>query len=780
VSNGTLTGFSGSGTTYTFSVTPTTAGTATTVNVPANVAQDRAGNGNTAAPSAYALTFQAPTITVAPASLPQGTQGTAYSQALSASGGTAPYAFAITAGALPAGLSLTAGGTLAGTPTTNGSFTFTVTATDASAAPGPYSGARSYTLTIAAPAVTAVTWTGNFNTNWFDASNWTPNQVPTTTLDAVIPTAPSGGRFPFITPGTAQARNLTLNSGATLTQTSGTLVLAANLTNNGTFQATGGTVALGSTTTSNILGASNTRFWNLTVGPSGVQQSTSATTSVQAILLLNGNFTTNGNPFTLLSSASGDALVVNNNGVVTGTVTVQRYIDPSLNPGLGYRHYSAPVSNTTVADLATAGFTPVVNPAYNAAAAPSTVRPFPTAYGYDQSRVSLTNTSTPFDRGFFSPAALSTPLTVGQGYAVNLGASELVDFNGTLNTGTFTQSLASNRDANPDGGWQLVGNPYPAPLDYAQVAAADRTGLDAAIYVYSSTSQYSGQYRGFVNGVGNSVVPSGQGFFTRVAAGQATGTLTLRDNQRMTSPSATTFQRTAETRPLVQLTLKGASGTASDEAYVYFEPGATAGFDPQYDAVKLPNTTGLNVSASLGSQQLAIDGQPVLGTTQRIVPLALGVPTAGTYTFTAAQVLNLSTVPVYLRDLQSGAVIDLARQPSYQFTVSNASALITTRFELVFSPQQPLATAPAALAQQVALYPNPAKQAAFVELPASLGRQAVTATLVDALGREARTVTLPAQGALAHQLDLTDVPAGVYALRLNTSAGVLVKKLTVQ
>jgi len=356
-----------------------------------------------------------------------------------------------------------------------------------------------------------------------------------------------------------------------------------------------------------------------------------------------------------------------------------------------------------------------------------------------------------------------------------------VDFNGTLNTGTFTQSLASNRDANPDGGWQLVGNPYPAPLDYSQVAAADRLNLEGAGYVYSSTGQYTGQYRVFNNGVGgNAVIPSGQGFFVRVAAGQPSGTLTFRNSQRLTTPDATTVQRTAETRPLVQLTLKGASGTASDNAYVYFEQGATMGFDAQYDAVKLPNTTGLNVSASLGSQQFAINGQPVLGTTQRIVPLALGVPTAGTYTFTAAQVLNLSTVPVYLRDLQSGAVIDLAKQPSYSFTVSNASALITTRFELVFSPQQPLATAPAALAQQVALYPNPAKQAAFVELPASLGRQAVTATLVDALGREARTVTLPAQGALAHQLDLTDIPSGVYALRLSTSAGVLVKKLTVQ
>ncbi|RSK46853.1 Ig-like domain-containing protein [Hymenobacter rigui] len=62
VSNGTLSGFSGAGTAYTFNVTPTGAGTVT-VNVAANVAQDQAGNGNTAA-TQYGFTYQLPTVTV--------------------------------------------------------------------------------------------------------------------------------------------------------------------------------------------------------------------------------------------------------------------------------------------------------------------------------------------------------------------------------------------------------------------------------------------------------------------------------------------------------------------------------------------------------------------------------------------------------------------------------------------------------------------------------------------------------------------------------------------
>ncbi|MEO5560187.1 MAG: ice-binding family protein [Dokdonella sp.] len=70
-------------------------------------------------------------LTIAPASLLPMTIGTPYSQTLTASGGTAPYSFAVMGGALPPGISLTPAGTLSGTPTASGSFSFTVRATDA-------------------------------------------------------------------------------------------------------------------------------------------------------------------------------------------------------------------------------------------------------------------------------------------------------------------------------------------------------------------------------------------------------------------------------------------------------------------------------------------------------------------------------------------------------------------------------------------------------------------------------------------------------------------------
>jgi len=64
-------------------------------------------NGN-AGTKAYSIAIVSPQVNVTPATLPDGSVGTAYSQPLSATGGTAPYSYAVSTGTLPAGLTLPA------------------------------------------------------------------------------------------------------------------------------------------------------------------------------------------------------------------------------------------------------------------------------------------------------------------------------------------------------------------------------------------------------------------------------------------------------------------------------------------------------------------------------------------------------------------------------------------------------------------------------------------------------------------------------------------------
>lgn len=89
---------------------------------------------------------QLPGLVIQPSALPGGTEGAAYQQTIRASGGVAPYQFALTDGTLPPGLSLSANGMVSGTPTTDGAFTFTVQTTDRFDLP-PVT--RTYTLVIA-------------------------------------------------------------------------------------------------------------------------------------------------------------------------------------------------------------------------------------------------------------------------------------------------------------------------------------------------------------------------------------------------------------------------------------------------------------------------------------------------------------------------------------------------------------------------------------------------------------------------------------------------------
>ncbi|RTQ49590.1 T9SS type A sorting domain-containing protein [Hymenobacter gummosus] len=541
----------------------------------------------------------------------------------------------------------------------------------------------------------------------------------------------------------------------------------------------GATYIYNSQTTAQVTGPGlPTQVRNLTTGSQALTLS-QALAVKEELTLNNGNLNTNGQPLTLLSDATGTALVKNFGGEVLGTATVQRYIDPSLNAGAGYRHYAAPISNTTVADLATGGFTPTVNLNYNSSSAPNLVTPFPTVFGYDESRVltSPATTYSAFDKGWFSPSALSSPMEVGRGYTVNIPASQKVDFSGTLVNGPVNRSLT--RAGGAQGGLHLVGNPYPSPLDWTQMTLP--AGLDNAMYVYQSTGQYTGAYRSYVNGFGNPLISSGQGFFVRLSAGASSAQLSFTNAARVLSYSTQqSFNRGAETRPVVQLTLRSAGSALADETYVYFEAGATAGVDSRYDALKLQHNSGgmPSVYALAAGTELSINGLPAL-TSNTVVPLGVNVPAVGTYTFQTAQLLNLSTAVVYLHDAVTGQDIDLHQQPTYSFTA--ASTALPGRFELRFTPQRPTASTPSLTAASVTLFPNPAHQHVTVLVPAVPTAKQVRATLLNSLGQvvATQTVALPAAGARL-TFEVAPLAAGVYTVRLQAGDATVAKRLVVE
>lgn len=88
------------------------------------------------------------TLTITTTSLSSATSGTAYSNSLSATGGSAPYTWTLSSGSLPAGITLKSSGTISGTTTQTGLFNLTLQVADSSSQ--KQTATRAFTLNVSA------------------------------------------------------------------------------------------------------------------------------------------------------------------------------------------------------------------------------------------------------------------------------------------------------------------------------------------------------------------------------------------------------------------------------------------------------------------------------------------------------------------------------------------------------------------------------------------------------------------------------------------------------
>lgn len=143
-------------------------------------------------------------LTVSPTSLPNGTQGTPYTQTVSASGGSSPYTFAVTAGALPAGLTLNPNtGAITGTPSGSGPASFTIQATDSVG----NTGSQAYNINIGTVSLTVTP---------ASLPSGTQNMPYGQTLGA---TGGTGGPYTFAISGGALPAGLALSSAGVISGT---------------------------------------------------------------------------------------------------------------------------------------------------------------------------------------------------------------------------------------------------------------------------------------------------------------------------------------------------------------------------------------------------------------------------------------------------------------------------------------------------------------------------------------------------------------------------------
>jgi len=271
--------------------------------------------GGTSAPATVTITVLPASISISPTSLPNSTVGTAFSQTITSSGGTAPYSYAVTAGALPAGLSLSSSGMLNGTPTAGGTYNFAITATDASFGTGPYVGSRAYTFTV----------------------------------NAALPGAP--------TIGTATAGN----AQATVTFTAPASNGGSAITGYTVISSPGGITATGSSSPITVTGLTNGVAYTFTVTATNAAGTGAASATSNAVTALQAP-NANNSSTTVAANSSANPITLN---ITDGTAS-------SVAIASAASHGTAIASGTSISYTPTAGYAGIDSFTYTATNATGT------------------------------------------------------------------------------------------------------------------------------------------------------------------------------------------------------------------------------------------------------------------------------------------------------------------------------------------------------------------------------------------------------------------------
>ncbi len=251
-----------------------------------------------------------------------------------------------------------------------------------------------------------------------------------------------------------------------------------------------------------------------------------------------------------------------------------------------------------------------------------------------------------------------------------------LSFSGELNNGT--QSIAVSNSANGYG-WNLVGNPFAASIDWDMVASNQKNNVADGFWILRDNGLY-GTYNGLTHagvnvGVNPSQIPSMHAFWVKA---NGAGWLTV-DNQALVHNTQTYLKAAAAEGTLIRLT--AISNAIKDETLIAFSPLATNSFDG-YDSEKRfgSNADAIELYSITDNKQVAINGltEPMENMT---IDLGYRTSKAGRYSIQLSDI-QTGTTPfaVQLIDNELNQTVDLAKGDAYSFDSEAVNA--TSRFTI--------------------------------------------------------------------------------------------------
>ncbi len=647
--------------------------------------------------------------------------------------------------------------------------------------------------------------------DWDDADNWNVPSVPGISSVVLIPTDPSvGNEYPVVDVTNTQITSLTLESKAQITVSgSSNFIVTGNIngdasilgTNNDSLTIGGdinvadvalGTVVFDGSSDQTIISPSS--YVHVEIDNPGTVFVTENFTATGTLALTDGE----------LLIPSGVNLIANTQTYGSGNLRFKRKVSGVK----GWRILSSPVSSTYgdfIDGLLTQGFSGAF---YNTGSNPGdTLQPNVLTYlesypGTDNQR-------------FRAPTSSVQNLTQGQGIFVyffgdiaadplyNNPLPDTIDVTGQEFDGNGTQvDFGVTYTTAADSGWNLVGNPFGATIDWDDAANWTKTNIESTIYVWDpSANSGNGEYltwNGTTGTLGSGLISPFQGFWTKANA--SSPSLIVKKAAKTTGGDFVK-KETSFTIPVIELEAV-TDGLSKRTSFMFSEDGSKE--IDHYDGYRLVpfSDSQLEFYSILDDgTQLAINSLPSTLTNRIKIPLSLsafknGLPYSGEFTI---RLSGEKGIPeewlVSLLDNETGKTIDLIKERSYTFfygtkgkissnspkgkmSVTQKSSSLSTRFSLQISTPEIETSIP----KRVYLnqnYPNPFNPVTIIEYGIS-ETSTVKLEIFDVIGRRISTLinNSLAAGNYQYTLSANNLSTGVYFYRLTTKEGIFVKKLT--
>ena len=677
---------------------------------------------------------------------------------------------------------------------------------------GGYGGADAFTIQVSDGSTTATTvinvtvtaagtWLGGTSTTWATSGNWCGG-VPTSTTNVVIPTGATF--YPVITTGTGIAKNLTIQTSATLTVNGGALQIGGALSNSGTFTATSGSIEMNGSSAQTIPAntfASNT-IQNLKIN-------NSAGVSLSGSLKVTGTYTptsgtlTTGGFLTLASNSSGTANVaVGSSGgsYVSGNVTVERYI--AANAGRAWRLLSANTTGSQTIHAAWQEGASVLadpNPGYGTVI--DCDSRYSTSNGFDEASLHMSILA--FDvtgQSFTTNPVTNTNVKTFSsepGYFVYMRGERTKTSSNTGSSATILRSTGSllmgdqSAITVPASQYVLVGNPFASTIDFSLISPTDRTNVGNRVWLWdpkltgsygvggytlvdaSTVPAWAPSVTGGSYSSAISTIPSGMAFFVKGSAG--TGSLTLRENIKVAGNSNNGFRLTGSTTEQFQVIMSvvnpDGSQSNADGVFALFDDKYSIAVDDD-DANKLSNT-GENLSILRNGTALSLEARPVVATDDTVYLGITGMKPLN-YRFTvtptgfSAGGFSTGIVDNYLNTFTP---IDLSAPTTYDFAV-NADNGSFDQNRFYIGMHQSTSGQPNVTAENgITVYPNPTDNAHINVQFTNMEKGTYGLTLYNAIGQKTLTETvIYPGGTVTKQLRSENITPGMYHLSVDKNA----------